>query len=464
MMKAIPNETTKQLNEWARANAKSTGHTVAEVKELRTRMAIEKIKKQIGREEADDGGRHMRTVINLGMGADSVGILSRYFDDGFEAHGIDPKRCVVITAQTGAEYPDLATKIDEHIAPRMKAAGIRWVQVARDVDAPGSTTTYKLLRDTDLGDDYVTQIGGSFPIFKEYVDGGTIPQSGGDRLCSIKAKGYALDAWIRKHIPTDEPFRHVIGFDATELGRAFKDIHCGDDNRRPCYPLIEWGWDRAKVIGYIAGSLGIDIVWPKSCCYGCPFAGQGVEKKITAERWAQYPKLAAEVLMMEATAQALNERQTLFGGRKPGDKWDRGSAISFAEKYELGAALAAYAEAFHGSRWAIYRVRRVWTSNTRASRSVEIVDSGDRVEMISKLSDMAAVDGLDFTPVGAGHQVARVIIAPKPTEFPGTQHEIVAAPMTMKRGKTSLNGRQVDTADFDAEFIANGGAPTNLSR
>lgn len=444
------NQTKAQLQKAATAHAAATGCKSKQAKIELGLAAIAEARAQIAEEQAERG--LIWTVLNLGMGVDSTAILLRVLNDGFEAHGIDPEKFVVITAQTGGEYEDLGQLIDEHIAPRLKAAGVRWVQVARSSDAPGSTIKFTLLGDTAVDGDYTTKIEGDYPLRDEYVGAGTIIQSGGDRLCSIKAKGYPLDAWLRANIPADEPYRQIIGFESEEVTRAFGDVHQGDENRRPEYPLIEWGWDRKKCIAFIKEQTG--ACWGKSACYFCPYAGQGAEKHWVAKKWAEYPELAADVLMMERTGQALNERQTLLGGRSPDKAWDQGTAIKFAQQNGLGEVLSCYERRLAEMAWAVYQVRRVWSGPSNAIRSVVIVSKGTREEAEAHVAQIAAEHGVELERKMVGHDIVRTVVKGKPADGKGAELMFAASPMTMTENKTPVE-------DFDARFTAAGGATTN---
>ena len=370
------------------------------------------------------------TVVSYGGGVDSTAILLRFLEMGFDHFGIDPRRFVVVMAQTGNEFGDLRELVETHLFPRLAAAGVRVVQVARR----NSTTKgdYLILEDTTEPDRL--HISGDYQLRDEMLAAGTIPQSGGARLCSIKSKGWPLDAWMGEHI--DGPFRHVIGFECEELTRVLKDVHAGDEeNRRPWYPLLDWGWNRARCLDYIEEQTGAR--WVKSACYFCPFAGQGSEKANLAERWKRYPELGADALMMEYTAQALNETQTLFGGRKRdrnGDlgPWDQGSAIRFANVYDLAEVLRTYGERLRMAEWALYRVRRVWTSKSTASRHLEIVARGDRALAVSCLDLTARRLGVSVTEESPGHVITRAVVTRKPESGKGCEEMYVAAPATAR--------------------------------
>lgn len=381
------------------------------------------------------------TVVNLGGGVDSVAIILRLLEDGLEAHGLDRARTVILMAQTGNEFPDLKELLEAHLLPRIARAGVRFVQVARQDSKTAANFT--VLSDTTSPTEVF--IDGEYQLRDEMLAAGTLPQSAGTRLCSIKSKGWPLDAWIGENV--EGPYRHAIGFECEELTRVLKDVHASEDeSRRPWYPLVEWGWNRAKCLDFIREITGAE--WVKSACYFCPFAGQGVEKDSLVERWARFPELGADTLLMEYTAQALNPTQTLFGGRKKNSRgelgaWDQNSAIKFATDRGLSGVLEAYEAQLTSTTWAVYRVRRAWTSNSTASRSVEILATGSRSEAVEALEAIAAGRGLTVTTEAPGHSITRAVATAKPETGKGAEELLVAAPATAdaKAGKS-----------FDAAF------------
>jgi len=417
--------TTKTLQDEAKALAADLG---IKANDAKGRVALQ-------HSQAVDFTGADWTVLNLGGGVDSVAIILRLLVDGLEAHGLDPARTVILMAQTGNEFPDLKELLEAHLLPMIARTGLRFVQVAR-CDSK-SAANYTVLSDTTAPTEVF--IGGEYQLRDEMLAAGTVPQSAGTRLCSIKSKGWPLDAWMAANI--EGPYRHAIGFECEELTRVLKDVAASDDeNRRPWYPLVEWGWNRARCLDYIREITG--AAWVKSACYFCPFAGQGLEKENLAERWARFPELGADALAMEYTAQALNPTQTLFGGRKKNSRgelgaWDQNSAIRFAVDHGLDGVLAAYETNLDAVEWAVYRVRRAWTSNSTAARSVEILASGTRSEIVAELEAIAAGRGVAVTTEAPGHSITRAVVSTKPESGKGAEELLVAAPATAdaKAGK-----------------------------
>jgi hypothetical protein len=204
-------------------------------------------------------------VFNLGMGVDSVAILLRYLTDP-ASRDFDLADMVVITAMTGDEWESTGTDIEQHLLPLLREHRVRFVQVARTqrlVTVAGHGVA--VLSDTD----YPTRVHleGAYKLSQEMLEAGTIPQSGGARLCSVHAKGDALDPIIAQ-LTGGRPYRQIIGFEANEPKRAAKDAGYNTALRTGVYPLIEWGWDRDRCVEFIASVLG-GVVWEKSACVYC---------------------------------------------------------------------------------------------------------------------------------------------------------------------------------------------------
>jgi hypothetical protein len=96
---------------------------------------------------------------------------------------------------------------------------------------------------------------------------GTMPQLGGVRKCSQKAKGAPQDSW-RANEFGDRPYIHALGFNVHEYNRITRDAAYSMGGQRiPTYPIYEWGWSRQDCLDYLYRKLG--VAWPKSCCRHC---------------------------------------------------------------------------------------------------------------------------------------------------------------------------------------------------
>src|SRR5436309_2272082 len=71
-----------------------------------------------------------KVILNLGMGVESSAILARLLLEP-DVRDFDLADLVVVTSQTGDEFPDTGALVETHLLPLMKAHGVRNVQVAR---------------------------------------------------------------------------------------------------------------------------------------------------------------------------------------------------------------------------------------------------------------------------------------------------------------------------------------------
>lgn len=240
-------------------------------------------------------------VLSYGMGADSTALLLRWLDD-LESRDFPLDRLVVATAMTGDEFPDTVTLVESHVLPRLREADVRFVQLARR--GPRQADGVIVLDDSRAPD--ILHAAGPWRLSDELASAGTLPQvASGRRTCSMKFKGWVLDTFLARELG-GAPYWHVLGLNADEVGRADRDRSYSAAHRQSQYPLIEWGWDRERCESFIAATVG--VAWPKSCCSYCPFAA---DRHI--DRYRQFPKEAAQALMLEATSRALNPAVRLFG-------------------------------------------------------------------------------------------------------------------------------------------------------
>lgn len=329
-------------------------------------------------------------VLSWGLGVDSTAILLRWIFEP-ESRDFDLQDLIVITAQTGDEWARTGADVEAHILPLLREHGIRYVQVARGqrlVNASNANTAVVVLDDSTAP----TQVylGGAYKLSDEMFENGTIPMSGGDRICSMHAKGWALDPAIAR-LTDNRPFRHVIGFEATETSRARKDKtydikgYFDRGIRTAEYPLIEWGWDRARCEAYIFEKTGLN--WTKSACKYCPFAlTSKASRAAIFERYlTEDPEGGTMALFMEHNALALNERMGLVGGNRLVD-------YAAKEGYQvLVDRLEAYLAAW--PTWGLYEVKRITANN---ARGLVRLATGTQAEMEDALLAKAEEAGADL--------------------------------------------------------------------
>ncbi|MEW1700783.1 hypothetical protein [Streptomyces sp. NPDC091278] len=265
-----------------------------------------------------NGGKRP-TVLSYGLGADSTCILLRFLAAPLD-YGLEPdlSDLIVVHAVTGDEWDDSLSYVDRLVLPILAARKVRTVQIARAGrrDCDGVV----ILEDTRTPRRIWP--AGPWRLSAELRAAGTVPQMArGRRTCSIRFKGWVLDAWAAHEFGATS-FRRVIGYHAGEAGRADKDTQIQDGINvgagrivcEPYYPLIDTdGMDRLAVEAYVHSRLGEKI--RKSYCAQCPFSLTCAARDRHEERLREHPDAACAVLMMEYTSQALNEKVALYGDR-----------------------------------------------------------------------------------------------------------------------------------------------------
>jgi hypothetical protein len=254
------------------------------------------------------------------------------------------------------------------------------------------------------------------------LEAGTVPQTGGARLCSVHSKGDALDPVISR-VVAGRPYRHVMGFEANEPKRAAKDRIYNTALRTGEYPLIEWGWDREACKAFIYKLTGVH--WKKSACKFCPFAlANTTSRAETFERYAtEEPEASNLALTMEHVALALNPNQALVGRYRLVDLLEAGGYTEVVERFR-----SQLPELPH----ALYEVRRILraqkddpTKMANASRSVRRVAEGTADEMLDRLYAVAEAESVD---VSNADGVSRAYVCERGHAFPTAEHFFVAAP------------------------------------
>ncbi|MER7568875.1 hypothetical protein ABTZ93_38990 [Streptomyces sp. NPDC097941] len=137
-------------------------------------------------------------VINWELGVDSTAYLVKMLEDP-AAHGVDLARTLVMHQLTGDEWPATRAHAEEFVLPLLREHRVRLVQVAR-----ASRALEIAVMDDSRQPERIIERG-PWTLWDEYEAGGTVPQQGGMRLCSLHAKGEVGDALIAREIG-DRPF------------------------------------------------------------------------------------------------------------------------------------------------------------------------------------------------------------------------------------------------------------------
>lgn len=306
-----------------------------------------------------------KVLLSYGLGVESTVLLKRWLDRP-QCRGFDLKDLIVITAMTGDEFEDTRVLVETHILPLLRQHGIRYVQVARNglYEEDGVSVLSDTTSPTQV------HLPGRFKLSEELTLAGTLPQmASGRRICSIKFKGYPLDWWTANNIG-DEPYTHVIGFNAEETGRAERDQVYGGAtfaNRTASYPLIEWGWGRVACEEYLRRAFKTE--WKKSCCFFCPFS-RGQEHIL--DRYRDHPVEAGRALFLEHLCLALNPNMNLYGTK---------SLFDVLTAAKNAAALAHFRGLLDGSQYNLYRVRRIQYGKRVFRRDVKTLATGTREQV-----------------------------------------------------------------------------------
>jgi hypothetical protein len=375
----------------------------------------------------------MNNVLSYGLGVDSTALLLRWLEEP-DSRDFDLGDLLVVTAMTGDEWPRTGVLVREHILPRMRDAGIRFAQVARA--GRREREGIVVFEDTDAASEL--HIDGAYKLSQELTAAGTVPQAGGNRLCSMKFKGWPIDKYLELYAPeatrhafgyeAEEtaravrcaehmPGRLVLGFEAGETKRAAQAVSYDTPNRLAEFPLIEWGWDREECQRYIHHVTGVPD-WPKSACVYCPFAlTSRAGRERTLERYDTHPEGALEALMLERLSLCLNPRGSLIPRMRLCD------LLAVHRPAIIDAFEAQLSEVEH----CVYEVRRLWrpraedpTKVANANRELLVLDRGSRPQCEALVRQRGSVDAADG--------IERSYLRRRGKSLPAREHFVVAGP------------------------------------
>ena len=284
-------------------------------------------------------------VMSYGMGVDSTAILLRWLTDPC-SRDFDLADLVVITAHTGDEFEQTLRDVEEVVLPALRRHGVRFIQVGRSQRNTTASGQGVVVLDDCTQPERLHLRG--YKLSDEMLSAGTLPQVGGARVCSIHAKANCLEPVIAS-VTAGRRYRHVLGFEAGETSRAAKDSLFNTERRTGWYPLLDWGWDRARCLDFIAETAHRQ--WAKSACSYCVFAMTTASgRQAVVERYRREPQAGAQALFLETVARSLNERQTLIAGSSAADLVAQAYLVDVQARFER-----MLDECDH----AIYEVRRL---------------------------------------------------------------------------------------------------------
>jgi hypothetical protein len=360
------------------------------------------------------------------MGVESTAILLRWILEP------DTRPCkledlIVITAQTGDEFPDTGVDVERHILPLLWKHGIRYVQMARHgyLESDGITVL------EDSREPPRVFLEGDYKLSDEMNVNGTVPQCGGVHRCAQKYKAWVIESWLDQNL--NGPAAHAIGYNADETKRIDKSEYNVEKRRRGAnvafgfnaaetgrieraneydglrgagkrvafgynaeetkriaknceyntvvraafYPLLECVWNRQRCLDYIQQVLG--VTWRKSACVFCPFACNKQNLPDLVARHQEHPETVASALLMEHVALAMNPRQVLYGKK---------ALIDITITAGNTPAVAAFESRLTAAPWALYRVRRVYYPGKKTNKNGKLAKGVVR-RAVERESDFA---------------------------------------------------------------------------
>lgn len=319
-----------------------------------------------------------RVVASFGLGLDSTSLIVRWLTDP-TSRDFDLSELAVVSAMTGHESLATISAMNRLILPMLAKHSVRFIQVARAQRRTTRAGAGVVVLDDSRSPSRL-YAEGVYTLGDEMLSAATLPQLGGKRLCSVHAKGDALDPVIAR-ITKGQPYRHAVGFEADERSRSDKDRLHDTDVRTGWYPLQDWGWTRRDCARYVTETLREDI--PKSCCGFCPFAMSSASgREQVVARYRREPQLAADALFLEYVARSINPSQTLIVGS---------SLADLVTSAGLQDADTLFQSRLATCEWSLYEVRRVVRPGKDGgrgitARSLHVVANGTRAQMAEQLA------------------------------------------------------------------------------
>jgi hypothetical protein len=341
----------------------------------------------------------MKTILSYGMGIESSALLAVWCQPDARLDFDLAEDLIVLTSQTGDEPIDVKIQVEKHILPRLRAHGIRYVQVAR----AGHHESDGIVVLDDTREPYTVHLDGAYKLSDELRTAGTLPQYAGEHRCSLKFKKFVAEKWIEQEM-AGEPYRHAFGYNVEEQKRIEKSerafaerepvrvafgFNVGEGDRIArareydtpwrlgWYPLAEeLRWTRDDCRSYLKELTGDTFV--RSACIECPFNSH---KEDGIERLKRSPEKVAEALLLEYQSLCLNPRGALYRNR---------TLLSIIVANQHTETLRRFRARLEESEYALFRVRRIYTAPGKADRAVERLETGSRLQMIERFEQISS--------------------------------------------------------------------------
>jgi hypothetical protein len=341
----------------------------------------------------------MKTILSYGMGIESSALLAVWCQPDARLDFDLAEDLIVLTSQTGDEPIDVKIQVEKHILPRLRAHGIRYVQVAR----AGHHESDGIVVLDDTREPYTVHLDGAYKLSDELRAAGTLPQYAGEHRCSLKFKKFVAEKWIEQEM-AGEPYRHAFGYNVEEQKpiekseRAFAErepvrvafgFNAGEGDRiarareydtpwRLGWYLLaeELRWTRDDCRSYLKELTGDTFV--RSACIECPFNSH---KEDGIERLKRSPEKVAEALLLEYQSLCLNPRGALYRNR---------TLLSIIVANQHTETLRRFRARLEESEYALFRVRRIYTAPGKADRAVERLETGSRLQMIERFDQISS--------------------------------------------------------------------------
>jgi len=340
----------------------------------------------------------MHTILSYGMGVESTAIIVRWLEEpSVRPCSIDD--LMVITAQTGDEYEDTRQHVEAHVLPLLRRHRVRYVQVARR----GHSQSDGIVVLSDTRQSERVFLEGGYKRSDELRAAGTVPQFGGEHICSLKFKAWVIEQWLGENLT--QPARHAFGYNASEIKRVAKSeaavakriafgfnveerkriakaTRYDTQLRQGFYLLVEWGWTREDCVEHLRQRLG--ITWLKSACVQCPFNALSDD---ALARHREHPEQVADAMLLEHVSLSLNPRGTLYRNQ---------GLIEITEADGNRLASTHFREKLNRQPWTLYRVRRLYRAGKDKDGRPSTSKKGAAIRAVERMApDMSQADAIE---------------------------------------------------------------------